>query len=229
MIIKETNFNYYGVLLILSVLIGIAYVLYSMIKNGYRNKRILILYMLLFIACALFFGKLFTVFASGGKENIINASFSSYGGVIGIITISIIFERIIPMNNKLIKYSIISLPLIYSISKIGCFIAGCCYGIPYNGLLSVTYPNGLNIPLFPIQITETIVFFIIFIFCNKNRDKKYIIYITIIISALSKFLLDFLRYEHVNKIVSINQIFSIFIILCTIFIYFYKNKKAIFK
>ena len=127
MIIKETSFNYYGVLLVLSIFIGITYVLYRMIKGGYKNKKNLLLYMLLYIFFTLFFGKLFTIFASGGKENILNAGFSSYGGVVGIIIVSIIYEKIIPMNNKLVKYSI---PLSDSIPLLLTSIVRICLRMP---------------------------------------------------------------------------------------------------
>ena len=56
----------------------------------------------------------------------------------------------------------------YAVGKIGCFFAGCCYGIEYNGFLNVTYnysaiaPKGIS--LFPIQLLESIVFLIIFLY-----------------------------------------------------------------
>ena len=228
MVIPKLQFNYYGTLLIVSILIGVLYIFVSMLKDKYVNKKILGIYFLLLIPSILLFGKIFTVVASGFKENFITTGFSSYGAAIGVLLSAIIFELIIPTKKKLLKYSILSLPLIYGIAKIGCFIAGCCYGIPYNGILSVTYTNGLNIPLFPVQLAESIVFFIIFVLCNKYKSNKNIIYITIIICALSKFLLDFLRYEHINKIMSINQICSILLIVITI-IHFFINKKQLFK
>ena len=83
--------------------------------------------------------------------------------------------------------------------------------------------NGLNIKLFPIQIVETITFLIIFFILHKLRNNKYIIYITIIICALSKFLLDFLRYEHIKKVISTNQIFSLILISITIILLIYKK------
>ncbi|MCI5703121.1 MAG: hypothetical protein MR265_03950 [Erysipelotrichaceae bacterium] len=46
-----------------------------------------------------------------------------------------------------------------SISKITYFIVGCCYGIPYNGPFSVTYPDNLNIPLFPVQLLKQLLLF----------------------------------------------------------------------
>ena len=133
-------------------------------------------------------------------------------------------KQIVPTNKKIIKYTIISLPLTYAIGKIACFVAGCCYGIPYNGIFNVIYKDDLNIGLFPIQLLETIVFIIIFIICNKLKNNKNIIYITIFISTIAKFLLDFLRYEHINKIITANQIFSIVILIVLLIIIIIRKK-----
>lgn len=105
-----------------------------------------------------------------------------------------------------IKYTILSLLLIYSITKLGCFINGCCYGIIYTGPLNVSYPFLSNNTYFPIQILETIIFMIIFQICNFNKNKKDIIYNTLKLVIISKFILDFLRYDHMIKLITINQL-----------------------
>ena len=153
----------------------------------------------------------------------IEAGLSSYSGLIGTLFASIIFEKILPSEGKIIKYTVLSLPLIYGLSKIACFISGCCYGLPYEGYFSVTYVNDLSISLFAIQITETIIFIIVFILCNKFRYRENIIYDTIIISAIMKFLLDFLRYDHINKNITTNQIFSIVLCVITIMVWICHN------
>ncbi len=224
MIINTFKFNFYGVLLVSSIIIGFIYIFLSL-KKEKEDINQLKLYALLFFSFAFVFGKIFTIVVSKEPVNIINAGFSSYGGLIGVISSAIIFEKIVPMNKKLIKYSILSLPLVYSVSKIGCFLAGCCYGIPYDGFYSVTYTSGLNIKLFPIQLTESIVFLIIFLILNKFKNNKNIIYITIIISALMKYLLDFLRYEHINKFITVNQVFSLILIIGTFIILIINEKK----
>ncbi len=225
MVISKFPINLYAILLILSIVIGIIYIFISMLRDKYINKNILYLYFMLLVVCILFFGKFFTIMASGFKLDVISAGFSSYGGFIGVILSALIMDKIIPNQKKILKYSIISLPLTYSIGKLGCFLAGCCYGIPYNGILSVTYTEGINIPLFPIQLTESIVFLIIFLICNHYKKNNKIIYLTLIVCALSKYLLDYLRYEHINTIISINQIFSILIIITTIIVYYFNKKR----
>ena len=223
MIFNKINFPIYGIIIIISVVIGMLYVLISLRKDNYKDKNIL-LYFLMYIAFSIVLGKMFTIITNPNINNFLTAGLSSYGGLVGVILAAIIFEKILPTNNKIIKYSIISLPLVYGLTKIACFIVGCCYGIPYSGILSVTYTHGLNEPLFPIQITETIVFLIIFIICHKLHNNKNIIYIVIILVSITKFLLDFLRYEHLQKIITVNQIFSIILLIGTIIIWIINNK-----
>ena len=222
MVISKQTFPFYGIILLIAMSLGLFYIFRMLKKNGIKDKNIY-LYILLYVLFAFIFGKFYTMISTQ-EINILKAGLSSYGGLVGVIIATIIFELILPTNKKLIKYVIISLPLTYGIAKIGCFIAGCCYGIPYNGIFNVIYKDGLNIPLFPIQITETIVFVIIFIICNKLRNNKNIIFITTFIAIIAKFLLDFLRYEHINKILSTNQIFSLIILVVMIIVYLLKTK-----
>ena len=223
MIIGKQTFPFYGIIIGISVIISLLYVFIMLKKEKINNKNIY-LYIILYLSFSLFFGKIYTIITSSFKYNIINAGLSSYGGLLGVIIATIIFEFIVPTNKKLLKYTIISLPLTYGIGKIACFIAGCCYGIPYNGLFNVIYKDNLNIGQFPIQLLEAIVFIIIFIICHKLRNNKNIIYITVLISTISKFLLDFLRYEHIKEIITSNQIFSIIILIVLVVIYIVKSK-----
>lgn len=223
MIISKQTFPFYGIILLISIIISLFYIYRMLKKENIKDKNIY-LYILLYGLFAITFGKFYTMITSN-EYNILKAGLSSYGGLIGVILASIIFEFIVPTNKKIIKYTIISLPLTYGIGKIACFIAGCCYGIPYNGIFNVVYKDGLNIPLFPIQITEAIVFIIIFIICNKLRNNKNTIYITIFISTIAKFSLDFLRYEHINKLITANQIFSIIVIIAIIVLLIIKKLK----
>ena len=156
--------------------------------------------------------------------------FSSFGAGVGLLLSAFIFEKIIPLKGKLVKYSTLSLPLIYGISKLACFFAGCCYGIPYNGLFKVKYPFVMDKFLFPVQLLESILFIILFIILSKLKNKNNIVYYVIISSAVLKYLLDFFRYDHVNKSITSNQIVCIIsIIVLIIYIVSKKLKKIYYK
>lgn len=148
--------------------------------------------------------------------------FSSLGGVIGGLIMLYLYSLLV---KKDYKYMLIlfmpSIPLMYAIGKIGCFVAGCCYGIPYDGIGHIVYHSSevalLNTNLFPIQIVETIIFLIIFIYIisryYKNKFSIKLIMIEIIVCGIAKFLLDFLRYEYTVKVVTSNQIMCLLLVI----------------
>ena len=140
------------------------------------------------------------------------------GGIIVAISSVYLFK-----DTRFFKYTIISTPLIYSFAKLACLFNGCCIGIPYNGPLAITYPFLGNQTYFPIQLTETIAFIIIFQICNSLHKHKNITYITLLLILTTKFLLDFLRYEHIHKFLSNNQIMSIILLSLVILTYFTKK------
>ena len=220
MIIPRINFPFYGIIIVFSIIIGMVYIYHNLIKHNYKNKQIL-LYFIMYISFAFVCGKIYTVFAYG-EDNILTAGLSAYGGLIGVVIASIIFEKILSTDGKIIKYTILSLPLVYGLTKIGCSIVGCCGGIPYEGIFKVKYTDSLNIWQFPIQIVETIVFLLIFFICHFISKNKNTDYIVLLLVSFFKFMLDFLRYEHINILITKNQIFSVLLLLATIITYIFK-------
>lgn len=225
----NTKIPLYGILVVSGILSGL-YIIYKNVKTlNYKKEENygLILYILL---GTLFGAKYFTLLTNFNKfkDNIDfkKIGLSSYGAAIGIIILLIIFAKQYKKNFKeLINNILPAIPLMYGISKIGCFLAGCCYGIKYNGPLSITYKYSLsapkNISLLPIQIIETITFILIYLYISKKKkENKNIIGITLLLCGLSKFLLDYLRMNHIDKILTVNQIVSIPFIIIGLILYF---------
>ena len=222
MTINEIKFPIYGVMIILSILLGMLYIFLN-IKEDIKKDNRLLLYFVLVVPFTILFGLYFSMVTSM-NFNIFEVGLSSYGGLIGLILSSIIFEKILPTKWKIFKYTILALPFIYGISKLGCTFVGCCYGIPYNGPLNISYPFRNVYNVFPVQLTEVLVFIIAFFILNRFKDIKNIIPITVITGATLKFLLDFLRHSHINQILSVNQIFSLVLVVIAV-IFIVKNKK----
>ena len=168
-----------------------------------------------------------------GKFNFMQLGLSSYGAVFGVILFLILFSLQFKKSLKELLYIFMpSLPLMYAIGKIGCFLVGCCHGIEYNGVFSVVYKYSnlvsSNISLFPIQIVETIFFLMIFIYMIVKHSKKQFnqktMGISFILCGMAKFLLDFLRMSHKNIFLSLNQYISILFVIIGLIIY-YKSEK----
>lgn len=210
--------------------IGLSYVSFVIVAiilsktKLHLPKEHLIMYILLNITLSLFGGKLMAWLMNDiPGQTFFQAGLSSYGGLVGGILGGITIW-IITKNKAYMDVSILSLPLMYAIGKIACHCAGCCYGIPFAH--GITTPETDN-TVFPIQLTETVVFVIIFAISMYLyiKNKKNVIYITVIASALAKAGLDFLRDSHINQIISPNQIMSIVAILAVILVWVIRRKK----
>lgn len=68
--------------------------------------------------------------------------------------------------------------IVHGFGRIGCFMAGCCYGIPTTGFLGVTFTNPvcqaepLNTALHPTQLYEATFIFCILILLSFLKTKK---------------------------------------------------------
>lgn len=231
MMIPNINeqFHLYPILLIASLVIGLLIPSIKLAKAGMR-KDILLCVAVLNMFLALFFGKIYTMIADKSID-IINSGFSSLGGLVGFLVGTYIFYFICDKDKKIPENYIISLPLIYAISKIGCFFAGCCHGIEYSGVLNVRYELSsaceVTTGVLPIQIIETIVFFSIYLMLSivkKVKIKENIVTITLLLSTIAKFILDFLRYSHIGKVLSFNQIVCLIIAFVCIVCSLIKNR-----
>ena len=222
MIIREIDFPIYNIIIGISILIGILYIIISLYNEKLLDKKIIIFFIMFFIFSILG-GKLFTYVSTGFKKSFLDSGLSSYGGLISVVIASIIYEKIYPTKNKVIKYTILSLPLIYSFTKIGCSLVGCCHGIAYDGIFNVTYPHRQPFSLFPVQPLEVIIFFILFLYVNTNKNRKDITYITLLSISIIKYAIEFLRYSETTSIMNPNQIFSIILVIITLIFYF-RNK-----
>lgn len=226
----NTDLPIYSLIILIAFLINIGVICYISYRRNRFNYDLI--YLLIFEHIGMIVGaKLYSFLSNPAKYNyqfdMFKTGFSSVGAVIGIIIMSIIYIKLFKSSVKIIIETFIcSIPLIYSIGKIACFLTGCCYGIEYTGPFSITYQHSLNningISLFPVQLLESIVFFILFLISFnmviKNKiNNKSIGTLTIII-FICKFLLDFLRFTHMKNLISFNQIMCIPFILIGLFL-----------
>ena len=231
--IIDTDYNFispYAVTLLSSIVISFLIAVFLMIKSGVRKLIALVSAFINFVSC-LYFGYLYSVFTSGDiLEHLKIISFSSIGGLIGVaVGVIVIGSMFKEYRTRVIKAYALVIPLMYSISKIGCFLAGCCYGIEYSGIFNVVYSGSIasctEKSLFPVQLAETLIFMVIFILGILFEYKfinKFTVPILVIICTLSKGLLDFLRHSHTNSIISINQVSCLVILIIAIVFIIFK-------
>ena len=219
----------YGIMILSSFIIGFLFIFINLSINNVP-KNMILYQILLSVICTMYFSKYVTVLTSGDLAvNFLNAGLSSLGGAGGLLISVVIFTKIYTDNKKLFYETFaLALPIMYGVSKLGCNFAGCCYGIPYDGVLSTyskyeeTYEK-----LFPVQLSESVIFIIIFLISILVYYKKVnvnFLALEMCICAIAKFLLDYLRYSNLGKVITINQILCLGFLVLGITI-FYRDRK----
>lgn len=156
--------------------------------------------------------------------SLLTGGFVFYGGLIGGILGIYLYCRIYRIEVlRMLDLLIPSIPFIHGFGRLGCFFAGCCYGIPYNGPGHVIFHNSVaapnEVPLFPTQLLESGLNFlaalILFLLSRKKRKPGNITGFYLIYYALLRFILEFYRGDLERGIIlglSLSQWISLAII-----------------
>lgn len=126
-----------------------------------------------------------------------------YGGLIGALILILLYARhykvsLTPHLNILVP----ALPLAHGFGRIGCYLAGCCYG---------------NIGVFPVQLVEAVFNFLLCIVLStisvKIKNGRYILAAYLISYGIGRFILEFFREDTIRGFLgplSTSQIISVF-------------------
>ena len=144
-------------------------------------------------------------------QRITLGGFSFYYGMLGFFGVSALLLRLQKVNFKFwINEIVPSVLIFHAFGRIGCSLAGCCYGKP------ITPFNlfGLTIDLFPAREIEALCLFILF-FIFKYKIKKNRFFWYLICYSILRFFLEFGRGDDRGHLIfnslSPAQVTSIFI------------------
>ncbi|MEX0939899.1 MAG: prolipoprotein diacylglyceryl transferase [Candidatus Babeliales bacterium] len=154
-----------------------------------------------------------------------HGGFSVLGSIIAVIATIPFFlnKHGIPLFSTLDLCATYA-PLLQSISRIGCFFAGCCFGKPTNSFFGIMYSTPFEIApalikIHPTQLYSSIILFSIFLFLYIYRKNNFFdgsfLYIYLVCASLERFFVDFFRgdqqFSNSLPLFSINQWLSLFI------------------
>lgn len=161
-------------------------------------------------------------------NSLMNGGFVFLGGVIAILPALIFCKKKLHISiQPYIRSCIGCLPIGHAFGRIGCFLVGCCYGCPYDGPISVTYtqssfaPNGIS--LFPVQLAESFIEFTIgicLIIFSRKLHGYHGVYLYLLAYSVSRFLLEFMRYDEARGVlagISTSQFFCILLFMAALF------------
>lgn len=147
-----------------------------------------------------------------------------YGGLIGAMVAIIVYTRKtkLPVLEHMDLYVPI-FPLFHTFGRIGCFLAGCCYGIESDFGYAHTHSNGVVVNRFPVQLLEAglnfLLFLVIFICFIKGIRKGRLLQIYLLVYPVIRFCDEFLRGDAIRGkflIFSTSQWISIILFIITI-------------
>ncbi len=148
-----------------------------------------------------------------------------YGGLIGAAVALMIYVKVETSVLKGDAFDVfaVSVPLFHAFGRVGCFLAGCCYGIESDFGFVTEYNNApahFGVVRFPVQLFEAfgnlVIFAFLLIFFKRNMFKSKLFALYLGIYAPMRFVLEFFRGDKIRGFVfglSTSQLISLMIIL----------------
>ena len=167
----------------------------------------------------------------------ISDGFVVYGGIIGGILAGCLYCYI--KKTDFWKYFDLVMPsvaLAQGFGRIGCLLAGCCYGRETNSIFSITFQNSdfapNHVALIPTQIYSSVLDFLhfgilLYIARHKKKDGQ-VAACYLIFYSIGRFVLEFFRGDLIRGSVgmlSTSQFISLFILVAGILILVIRSKK----
>lgn len=158
--------------------------------------------------------------------------FSVLGSVIGVVFLLPLYLKehnvaVLPFFDLVALFA----PLLQSISRLGCFFAGCCYGKATTLPWAITYtePTALapcNVSLHPTQLYSSLtllgIFLCMYSFVQKKAKKPgQLLASYLLLVSAERFVVDFFRadreFSTLSATLSIHQLLALVIIVCALF------------
>lgn len=136
-------------------------------------------------------------------KRFITSGFVYYGGIYGAIAGTYIAIKILNLKaDKTWNFIVPLFALFHAFGRIGCFMGGCCYGIPWKyGIAMQAMPE---IRRFPTQLLESAIEFMLFaIMLSKEKkasDQSYFLGFYMMTYAFCRFFVEFLRGDQVRGV-----------------------------
>ncbi len=137
-----------------------------------------------------------------------------YGGLIGAILAGLIYFKV--KKYPFLPYADAVAPGVgfgIFLTRIGCFLNGCCYGAPYDGILSVSFPlespagrfqqhvhaTGLHPSQLYLSAGGLIIGLIVMFGIRRKLFDGFQFYLTVVLYSILRFAVDFTRHYEVSE------------------------------
>lgn len=231
----------FGFMLALSALVFLILIMKNSKKIMNPEKTYALL--LLIMAFALIGARIIYIFVNVGEFSSLLELFmiwkgglsgigALFGGIFGVFIFSKINKiSFLELADLIIPYVALS----FAIGKIGCFLRGCCFGLPTSLPWGILYGKEslasavFDVPVHPVQIYQAIGTFAIFFMLVKFNELKsrksgqtFLLFLSLF--SVLRFFLDFIRYYPANNYMGNFTIFQagygVLFVLSSIFFLF---------
>lgn len=170
-------------------------------------------------------------FLQNPMSYITGSGFVVYGGIIGGVATIWLYCKWKKKNFlSYLDLMIPSVALAQGFGRIGCFLAGCCYGKETDSFLGITFthshyaPN--NVKLLPSQLFmsagDFLIAAILLLYARKERPQGKSTALYLIMYSVGRFLVEFTRNDNRGFVgaLSTSQFIGIFIFIIGVLAYF---------
>lgn len=156
--------------------------------------------------------------------------FVIFGGILGGIAAVMIYCRVKKIS--FLKYLDLLAPSVaiaQGFGRIGCFLAGCCYGRETDAAFCIVFHDSLYAPngvkLLPTQLMmsagDFLIAIVLILYAKKDRKKGKSIGLYLILYSVGRFAIEFFRSDYRGAVgfMSTSQFISIFTLILGILLF----------
>ena len=217
----------------IGLVISISIFIILMANRNYSpttNIRILFAVTIIVILSARLFGCLSGIYRDIGLnreitwDSIKQTGIVFYGGLIGLLMSYRLLTRLLKQDYYILDILAVCIPLFHSISRVGCFFGGCCFGKESNTGFAVNYTTRVFDEIvtanrIPVQLIEAVFnaclfFYLYHLLRNSDWTQKNILRRYLLLYSIGRFLIEFLRGDLTRGVIagiSFSQIISVLI------------------
>ncbi|TCZ80841.1 prolipoprotein diacylglyceryl transferase [Paenibacillus albiflavus] len=230
----------------LMIAIGVFCALWVAAKRAKNNLDVNVVYDLTFIV--LIFGfigaKLLYILVEietmikDPMQILSGSGFVVYGGILSGLLAAILYCK--KKKISFLKYFDLLIPSVaiaQGFGRIGCFLAGCCYGSETDSFIGIAFehseiaPNGVK--LIPTQLFSSagdfLIAFILIMYAKKGRSDGKVGALYLILYSIGRFIIEFYRDDYRGFIgyLSTSQFISVITLIIGIVMFFKLTKRWI--
>lgn len=192
-----------------------------------------------------------SIFHSIEEKKLVLGGITWLGGVLGSFPMMVfLIHKFVPeaKGRALYFFSLLipGIVLAHAFGRVGCFFGGCCYGMPTDSWLGITFPEGghpaehiiqkygENVAVFPTMLVEAVFELILFIvmMVARKKTKKYNIEIYAFAYGVFRFVLEFFRGDNrggTGFFLSPSQLMSMVLWIGALLLILYRQGKILKK